>query len=489
MHDLLTMPLTFMADSASAVSVMNSYVAPVMRTLCAVASIVCVFFVVNGGIEYMTSSGKPEKLEHAKRVLRNALLGLVVVLAAGTLVEILTHAYSSSATTSGAKLPQLQAIPPDKVSNGLVAVIIKAVTGFLNNIIQSVAQPFLHSLSFFTSSTELMANNSAVFNLWRVMVAITDALFVLVVALLGFHIMGAATFGFDEVEFKHLLPRFGLIFLGINTSIFAIDGIIEISNTLIRAVNAAGGSDPVWSTLSEVVKQSGAQSVAGLLLMVTFLVFSVILLVYYVGRLVTLYIGAVLSPIVLLAWLIPGFRDFSETAAKTYITTIFVLFVHVVILQLAASLFVGMAAGSGNNLPDTLMAMITGLATIIALLKTQGVMLQFSYVSMGSRNMKRLGGQFMNGVGYITGKATSGAVVAVASSSGRRAVPGTASTNTVIGSSGGSSVVRVPYKKTGGQTIIQDNSGQRSSSSKTGTTTVAPKARSGSKPSNSKDNL
>lgn len=100
----------------------------------------------------------------------------------------------------------------------------------------------------------------------------------------------------------------------------------------------------------------------------------------------------------------PGFRDFAETAAKTYLTTIFVLFVHVVILQLAASLFVGMAAGSGNNVPDTLMAMVTGLATVLALLKTQSVMMQFSYVSMGSRNLKKMTGQLMNGISSLTGK-------------------------------------------------------------------------------------
>ncbi len=480
MHGLAAMT-TLMADTSSAGSVMHAYVAPIMRTLCAVASVVCVFFIANGGYGYMTSSGNPEQLEHAKRILRNALIGLVIVLAAGVMTEILTHAYASGAATSNAKLPQLQAIPPDKVSNGLVAVLIKAITGLLNNIIQAVAQPFLHALSFFTSSTELMANNSAVFNLWLAMVGICDGLFVLVVALLGFHIMSGATFGFDEIDVKHLLPRFALIFLVMNTSIFAIDGVIEVSNAMIHAINAVGGSSSVWDTLSGVVKQSGGQGVAALLIMVAFLLFSVILLVYYVGRLVTLYIGAVLSPAVLLAWLIPGFRDFAETAAKTYLVTVFVLFVHVVILQLAASLFVGMAAGSGNNVPDTLMAMVVGLATIIALLKTQGLMMQFSYVSMGPRNMKRLGGQFMNGVGYMTGKKAVASVASSATATSRRAVPGTTSAKKMVGSSGGSSVVRPSTKKKGGQTIIQGNATSTANRPKTGTTVVAPKESKASK--------
>lgn len=413
MHELFAMPLSLMADTSSAVSVIHAYVVPLLRTLCVLASAACVVFLIHGGFVYMTSAGKPERLDQAKRIIRNTLIGLLIVLGAATINEVLAHAYNAAAVTNNAQLPKLQAIPPDSVSNGLVAVLIKAITGLLNNIIQSVAQPFLHALSFFTTSTGLMAQNSAVFNLWLVMVGICDGLFVLVVALLGFHVMSASTFGFDEIDVKHLLPRFGLIFLGMNTSIFPIDAFIGISNAMISAINAAGGTNSVWDTLSGVVKDSGGQGVAALLIMIVFLILSVILLVYYIGRLVTLYIGAVLSPAVLLAWLIPGFRDFAETAAKTYLVTIFVLFVHVVILQLAASLFVGMAAGSGNNVPDTLMAMVTGLATIVALLKTQSVMMQFSYVSGGMRNARKLGGQFMNGVGYMTGRGKA-AVAAVA---------------------------------------------------------------------------
>ena len=400
MLGISAMPLSIMADSASAASVMQAYVAPAIRTLCAVASLACIFFVIYGGYNYMTSAGNPESLAHAKRVIRNALLGLIIVIAAATLTTILTNAYGGTHVSQGSNLPQLQAIEPDKPSNIVVAVIIRAITGVLNNIIQSVAQPFLSALSYFTTSTELLAKNSAVFNLWLSMVGIADALFVLVVALVGFHVMSATTFGFEEIEFKHLLPRLALIFLAMNTSIFLIDGIIQVSNVMIRAISAATGETSIWNVLTLVVKQSGSQSIAALLIMIVFLVFSVILLVYYVGRLITLYIGAVLSPLVLLAWLIPGFRDFSETAAKTYLTTIFVLFVHVVILQLSASLFIGL--GTSDQVPNVLMSMVTGLATLIALLKTQGIMMQFSYVSGGARNARKLGGQFVNGVSHIT---------------------------------------------------------------------------------------
>lgn len=417
MDSVLLSALTYFGDTSSAIGIVRDYVTPTIRTLAALAGITSVFFLVNGGYLYMTSAGKPETLEHAKRVIRNALLGLVVVFGAMTITSILSSTYNTPHNPANATLPKLESIPVDDVNNGLVEVLINAVVGFLNAIIQAVATPFLTALDYFTKATPMMAENPSVFNLWLVMVGIANVLFVIVLGLIGLHVMSAASFGFDEIEFKHLLPRIGLIFLLLNSSIFMIDGIIELSNVLITAIGQVSGVSSVWETLTKVFKEATGQGLAALLIMLAFLIFSVMLLVYYVGRLVTLYIGAVLSPLVILIWLVPGFRDFSETAIKTYMTTIFTLFVHVVILALAASLFVGMSSTSGNDIPDTLMAMVVGLATIMALLKTQGVMMQFSYVSGGARNARKLGGQFMNGVSYMTSK---GKAVTAKSTSTRR---------------------------------------------------------------------
>jgi len=421
---------------------MHGFIAPVVETMSGIASLICTFFLINGGIQYLTSSGKPERLDHAKTVIRNALIGLVIVLGAGVLTAILAHAYSSGGAVHAQQLPKLEALAPKHVNNGLVDILIKAITGLLNNIIQSIAAPFLKALAFFTSGTPLLAANSSVFNLWLIVVGITDALFVLIVALLGFHVMGASTFGFDEIDVKHLLPRFALIFFLINTSLFALDGIIALSNVMIKAITAGSPVTTVWDVLTNVTKDAGGLGVAALLIMIAFVIFAFILLVYYVGRLVTLYIGAVVSPIVLVLWLVPGFRDFAETAAKTYLTTIFVLFIHVIILTLAGSLFSGIGTNPDNT-TDSLMAMVVGLAALIALLKTQGVMMQFSYVSLGPRTARKLGGQFINGISSMN---------SVRSSVSSRA---TAVTHKHVGSSHSSSGFRQPAKRyPGGHTTV-----------------------------------
>ena len=140
----------------------------------------------------------------------------------------------------------------------------------------------------------------------------------------------------------------------------------------------------------------------------------------------------------------------------------------------AASLFVGMAAGSENNLPDTLMAMVTGLATIVALLKTQGVMTQFSYVSGGARNARKLGGQFMNGVGYMTGKGKAAAVAAAGASDTVQKGRAVTRVERRANNTGQPQSTTIKSKKSNAEISVRAKPSV--SRSKTGTTTVAPRA-------------
>lgn len=395
-------PLAFLADATSASNAMRAYVGPAVTTLAVLASLVCVFFLVNGGIQYSTSAGNPEKLERAKRIIKNALVGLVLVIAAGTLTAILTHAYTSGGTPGTEQFPSLQPIEPKDDGFNLFDVVINAIVAVLRNIVQSIGEPFVSALGFFTNSTPLMGENASVFNLWLAVVGITDVLFILVIALIGFQVMSAASLGFDEIELRQLLPQMAFIFLLINTSIFAIDAIIGLSNAMIHALQSGFPSTSVWDVLAKITQQSSDMGLAGLLIMIAFLILSVMLLVYYVLRLVGLYLGAILSPLVFLLWLLPAFKDFAITALKTYLVAIFVLFVHVVILLLAASIFVGIALGDTAGQPNALMALIVGLATVVALLKAQGLMNQMVSAASAPKAARELGTSFMRGVSYMT---------------------------------------------------------------------------------------
>jgi hypothetical protein len=394
-------PLFGAADVSAAAGAMSSVVRPLMLTLSGLASLVCTFFLVQAGIAYTTSSGNPEKLAHAKIVLRNSLLGLVIVLSAASLTTLLTHAYSAGNPVSSQTLPPINAIATDNSNGGLTDVLLKAITSMFRTIITSAGKPFIAALKFFTTSTPLMANNNAIFKFWGATVAMADALFVLVLGLLGFHVMSAESLGVEEIDFKKLVPKIALTFLLVNTSIFGIDAVISLSNGMISTLNSAFGGITVLGTLSDIISQSGGLGIAALLIMVVFLILTVILLVYYVTRLVVLYLGTILSPLIILLYLVPAFRDFVSTAIKQYVTTIFVLFVHVVILLLAAILFEGFKPENFTGTNNPLMSLILGIGTLLALLRTQGIMQQWSYASIGPNAFRKMGRQFSNDVQYV----------------------------------------------------------------------------------------
>ena len=404
--------LNNVGDIFSAKQVLNSYIAPTLGILIGLASLVATLFLVTGGISYMTSQGKPDKLEGAKKIIKNALIGLVLVIGAGALTAILVHAYSGPTSSGVDNFPSINSINTNSSDNSLVAVLINAIIGLLKNIVDTAARPFISALSYFTHDTPLMATNPSVFHIWAVMVVISNSLFVLVVALLGFHVMSASALGIDEIEFKHLLPQFIITFLLINSSIFIVDSIIGLSNVMVHTLYAAFPDTTVWSVLDNVTTQSAGLGLVALLIFLVFIILSVILLVYYVMRLVVLYLGAILAPLLILLWLIPSFKDFVSTATKTYLSTIFVLFIHVIILMLAASLFSGMLDSSGNSV-NPLMAAIVGIATLVTLLKTQKMMTELSYVSVGPKAIRRLGSQFMGAVNYVSSKAASSRKVTI----------------------------------------------------------------------------
>lgn len=385
----------FFADTQAASETLKSSIAPLFSTMVTVAAILCILFVVFGGYYYMTSAGKPEKLERAKKTLRNAFIGLVVVLGAGTLVTIIQNAYTQKAVEP-TSIAQVQ-VQQTKNDCPLCEVVNQSISGFINGVLQSIGKPVIEILKQFTTATPLMAQNNSVFNLWVVIVAMVDVLFLLVIGLIGFRIMSASVIGFEEVDLRSLIPQIVLTFILSNLSIFAIDAIISVSNAMIQALLLGMSNDIIWTTLGGLISGAAAMNIGVLLFVAVAIVLAVLLLIYYLKRMIILYIGTVLSPLIVLLWLLPSFRDFAVSSAKMYISTIFVLFVQVVVLMLAVSLFSGLVKGDGNSFMTALLA----IATLSVLLSTNRTMNQLTMMSAGGQGMRRLGNTFVRGATYI----------------------------------------------------------------------------------------
>ncbi len=380
---------------ASASSQVGNFTNATLITLSGVAVLACVFFLIRAGYLYMTSSGKPEALLEAKQAIHSALIGLALVIGAGIIYSIFHTSFSQPAIPQNGTALKLTPISPTSQDGSLTKILLDAISGFLQNIVQSGAKPILDAIIGFLTNTPMMASNSVVFNFWLIIVGITDSLFALVIALLGFQIMSASTFGFEEISFKQLLPRIGLSFLVANTSIFIIDWLILLCQTLVKSVlDSTGGIEKAWiiTSFNPATLANGTALLIVLIFMVVFMFLSALLLLFYIGRLIVLAFGAVISPLICLLWLIPKTAGFAETTIKAYLVALFSIFIHVVIIQLASA-FLTLPGQSGNN---AFISVFVGIALFAILLKSTAITLQFALASQAGVTLKSFGLRLLN---------------------------------------------------------------------------------------------
>jgi hypothetical protein len=206
--------------------------------------------------------------------------------------------------------------------------------------------------------------------------------------------MSASTFGFDEIELKQILPRIGIAFLGANVSLFLADYAIITCNSLVKAVlNSTGGLNHAFIVNAVTLQNitSGTTPLITLVFLLLFLIIAVVLLLMYISRLIMISLFAVLSPFIFLLWTIPKLSDIAEIAIKSYFVTVFIVFVHVVVIQLAAS-FLALPENSNNSL----LSIAIAIGLFFTLLKTPSLMMQMVMYTSGNNAFKKIGGQIIN---------------------------------------------------------------------------------------------
>ncbi len=384
----------FPMPAFAAGSDLASYTTDTLNIITIIASAAATLFLIKGGYLYFTSAGQPQALEEAKKTIRNSLMGLVVVLAAGLIVSVFKGALPASTGDTSTAAVAIAPITTIKPTDGLSQVLIDAVSAFIQNIVESSTKPIVDGIIGFLTTTPNLLGNSVITKFWLVSLGIVDTLFVLVVALLGLHFMSASALGFEEVELKQLLPRIGTAFLGANISLFLADYVITTCNVLVKTIlDSTGGLTHAWimDAINPVTFATGGTPLITLIFLVLFLILSVVLLLMYIARLITLSLGAVLSPFIFLLWTLPKFSDFAEIAIKSYVVTVFMVFVHVVIIQLAAAFLT--IPGNSNN---SLLAIAIAIGLFLTLLKVPGTMMQMVFYTSRNGTFKKMGSQIVN---------------------------------------------------------------------------------------------
>jgi len=376
------------------VSEITSYTTDTLKIITAIASIAAVFFLIKAGYQYLTSNGKPDSLISAKKTIRNSLIGLVIVLGAGVIISFFNNALSgisTSGTTQTINIAPIEAVEP---SDGLTQVLIDSVSAFMQNIVESATKPIIDGILGYLTITPNLLSNQTIVNFWLVCLGIVDSLFILVAAFLGLHLMSAETFGFEEIELKQLLPRLGFFFLMANVSLFLANYVIITCNALVSAVlNSTGGLNHSWvvNIINPARLINNNTPLITLIFLIIFLIVAIVLLFMYITRLIFISLGAVLSPFIFLLWTIPKFSDFAEVATKSYLTAVFMVFVQIVIIQLAAS-FLALPEQTNNSLISISIA----IGLFLTLLKVPSFMTNMMFYVTGNGKLKKLGSQIIN---------------------------------------------------------------------------------------------
>lgn len=91
----LLLPINVWAASSN-ISSIDNFIKSIITALTGIAGLIATAFFVLGGFKYITSSGNPHSLEHAKRTLIFSALGLAITIAAFVLSNIVTSLASSA---------------------------------------------------------------------------------------------------------------------------------------------------------------------------------------------------------------------------------------------------------------------------------------------------------------------------------------------------------------------------------------------------------
>lgn len=390
----LLFPTVVLASEAAPLA---NFIASSSAGLSLLAGSVSAFFLVKGGYLYMTSQGSPDALNDAKKTIKNALIGLAIVLLAATISSILSQSFYDGKTPVYQEKSSFtdQSLKIEEEQVTLVSVLKDLIIGLLKDVVSNAVDPIISQIINLLTITPSIANNPAVFNFWLKMVGIVDALFVFVIIAIGFQFMSASTFGFDEVEIRKVLPKLGLAFVLANISIFLVDWVVSFVNVLSLSVTSKESLTKGWLDMAFNPKTFSGDNLGMITLIfaAVFVVIASILLLSYVTRLIVIVLGAVLSPFVFLLWCLPKFSDFAEMATRMYLVSVFSVFIHVVIIYLAASFVEVIPDSSGG---EQIMSVVVSIGLVTTLLKVQTGMVQMMFHNTGRSLIKNVGGQIMN---------------------------------------------------------------------------------------------
>jgi len=70
----------------------SGFIMKIINIALAVAGLIAVLFLIIGGFRYITSAGNEETAEQAKKIITNAIIGIVVIILSFVIVRVISNA-------------------------------------------------------------------------------------------------------------------------------------------------------------------------------------------------------------------------------------------------------------------------------------------------------------------------------------------------------------------------------------------------------------
>lgn len=295
--------------------------------------------------------------------------------AAGT--STAPSATSTSGSGAGWGLPD----PTQWVQQVLTAALTALLSGLLNALQQVLAWASgLHTSSFnFVTLTPPAGTyaSSAVMTLWRWVVGVADGALVLLTLVGGYNVMLRSTLGTRYASAMELLPRLALAALAANLSLVFASFFIDVNNALCDGVGQIGL--PGYGSLGAT-----AQTLAGLLLALIYGIVGFLLVLQMLLRLALLDILIVTAPLGLLCWALPQTQEWARLWTSTFVATVLVQFLQVLVLKLGASLILQPTPG---QLDTAVLTLLAGIADLYLTLKLPGWLRNWALRSVGAASV------------------------------------------------------------------------------------------------------
>src|SRR3989344_2245129 len=74
----------------------SGFILKIINIALAVAGLIAVLFLIIGGFRYITSAGNEETAEQAKKIITNAIIGIVIIILSFVIVRVISNALTTN---------------------------------------------------------------------------------------------------------------------------------------------------------------------------------------------------------------------------------------------------------------------------------------------------------------------------------------------------------------------------------------------------------